>query len=205
MDAERASAVKMRAFMKASDWKRYFARSAMDLETMLRCDSDCRRGWMRERRGVVFAEQKTSDDRIARPFAAIRFDAVDDAEDEVHDPAAAPEKPDQRNKKHKGRRWFARLVRNAMRRVRDSAEHRDKENRHCAEAEDQISRLPNQRLQRVIFHKLRILLDDENHERADEAAENLQKMREHRHRAFVFCRLAGRSGLPIGGVTRRRR
>src|SRR6185437_13171189 len=112
--------------------------------------------------------------RIAGPFAAIRFDTVDDAENQIYDPAAAPEEPNQREEKYECGRRRAGLLRNSVRRVKDGGEHREEENGHRADAEDHVGGLPDQRLQRVVFHEFRILFHKEDDERADEAAEDLK-------------------------------
>ena len=65
---------------------------------------------MRQSGGIVFAKQEPADQGIAGPFAAICFDAVDDAENQVHHPAARPENPNQWEQEHKGRRWIAELI-----------------------------------------------------------------------------------------------
>ena len=62
---------------------------------------------MRQRGRIVFAEKQPSDDRIAGPLALIRFDPVNDAENQIHNPATHPKEPDHRKQKHESRGgWF---------------------------------------------------------------------------------------------------
>ena len=116
------------------------------------------------RAGSQFRKTPFPNNRVSGPLSSIGLDAIHNSQNDVCHPTEQPEKSKERKDKEDGRRRLIGRV-SSMSAAKNSGKHGKKENHHPANEHRHVTKLPDQTLQRMKFHKAvsrpRIFLDTE--------------------------------------------